>query len=913
MKALLPIKIRILLLFSIYSLLTVAQQNEIASKSAFAEKIYLQLDSKVYTTDKTIWFKAVVAQAASHAPTKLSGVLYAELIGPQRKVLEKKIIKLQDGIGNGFFDLKKEYIEGQYLVRGYTEWNKNFGDDFIAQENIQVFQYSEKERINPIGNITIIENKDSLRRITASFYPNLIDSTQKKELRIVVSLDKGKDSLTIRKNKDGQYRLNYVIPDSSSFVNLQMHTNNKLIFSKSITLNEDYADLQFFPESGELVDGLPAKIGFKAVDYSGKGKEVNGEIVNSHGKAVAAFKSNTLGMGSFRLNRVDSTETYVAKIASKSGVVWKYRLPAVAAKGNVISVTSDGNDIKILASSSYLKNDSVYLRVSCRGVVHFLVKNSLKKGSRLFSVLATQLPEGIIAITLLDNNAQPVAERLVFNERPEDRINISLSTNEATYLQRDPTELRIETTNNNGSPLKTNLSVLVMNKGEMGQIQDLRQNILSYFLLNSDLKGQIENPAYYFGNESNRQADLDNLLLTQGWRKYLYTKPFDRFDFQPEEALTISGSVGGMLAQKKMKSGIGLILANMGENPTVQTQNTDSLGRFKFYIVDEYGPNQKFLIQTTNKKGQQKDYTITLDEKIAPKLPVIQDNPIEKADSVVHKLVEKNVVRINIDNEFKLSSGDILLDEVVVKTYKITPQRQKVMEKWGTPKTVIEGEEIQKKEEKWSYGLYSVLLFNYGDKLNVFRTGAGYLYAFVNNEITLVVVDGIPVKYWDFPHIESIPTSEVKSFEIIEGAKDFMSLYLEVFPQASPIDAPAFGNLIAIYTYGGNGIYGVRPTIGLAKASIPVFSERKEFYSPKYENIKPEDWYKPDLRALVHWQPQLVTDSLGKAKTTFYNADNLGKMQVVVEAISENGKIGYQELFYDVKRNLKNSNPISHR
>jgi hypothetical protein len=275
--------------------------------------------------------------------------------------------------------------------------------------------------------------------------------------------------------------------------------------------------------------------------------------------------------------------------------------------------------------------------------------------------------------------------------------------------------------------------------------------------------------------------------------------------------------------------------------------------------------------------------------------------------------VEKNVARKNIDNEFKLSSGDILLDEVVVKTYKITPQRQKVMEKWGSPKTVIEGEEIQKKEEKWSYGLYSVLLFNYGDKLNVFRTGAGYLYAFVNNEITLVVVDGIPVKYWDFPHIESIPPSEVKSFEIIEGAKDFLNLYLEVFPQASAVDAPAFGNVIAIYTYGGNGIYGIRQTVGLAKASIPVFSERKEFYSPKYENLQPDDWYKPDLRALVHWQPQLITDSLGKAKAKFYNADNLGKMQVVVEAISENGKIGYREIFYDVKRNPKNYNQMSNR
>jgi hypothetical protein len=136
---------------------------------------------------------------------------------------------------------------------------------------------------------------------------------------------------------------------------------------------------------------------------------------------------------------------------------------------------------------------------------------------------------------------------------------------------------------------------------------------------------------------------------------------------------------------------------------------------------------------------------------------------------------------------------------------------------------------------------------------------------------------------------------------------------LEVFPQVSPDDAPAFGNVIAIYTHAGKGLFGIKPTVGIAKASVPVFSERKEFYSPKYENLQPGDWYKPDLRALVHWQPQIETDKEGKAKTLFYNADNTGKMQVVVEAISKNGQIGYKQIFYDVMRNPQNNNQMSTR
>jgi hypothetical protein len=259
------------------------------------------LDSKIYTTDQTIWFKAIVASASAHIPTKLSGVLYMDLIGPQEKVIEKKIIKLKDGIGNGFFDLKPEYIEGQYLVRAYTAWNKNFEDDFIFKEYIQVFQTSEKAKINPISNITIIDTPDSLLRLNASFDPAQIDSLHKKDLGLIISLDKKKDTLTIRKNRDGKYLLDYVVPNDCNFVNLQMQTSNNFTCSKTVVLDEDYLDLQFFPESGELVHGLPAKVGLKAIGYDGKGKVVEGEIFNRQRKVVATFKSNQFWMGCFCL------------------------------------------------------------------------------------------------------------------------------------------------------------------------------------------------------------------------------------------------------------------------------------------------------------------------------------------------------------------------------------------------------------------------------------------------------------------------------------------------------------------------------------------------------------------------------------------------------------------------------------
>jgi hypothetical protein len=883
-----------------------SQENHIYSYGPDPEKIYLQLDGKVYTTDKTIWFKSIVTRANDHNLTKLSGILYVELIDPNEKIIEKKSIKLENGIGNGFFDLNQSYSEGIYLIRAYTEWNKNFGSDFFFKEYIQVFAPSAKVKADPISNITLIEKENNERRLTASFDPLEIDSLHRKDLTLFLTVDDKKDTLSIKKNDNNKYLLDYAVPGNSQFVTLKMQTKNLLSYTKTVALNEDRLDLQFFPESGELVNGLQSKVGFKAVDYNGKGKNVEGDIINGKGEVITSFKSNQLGMGSFILTDLDKNTTYSARLKSQSdGKISNiYPLPEVALQGNVLSVVKNGNEIFFTAYSNYLKNDSIYIRTSCRGLVYYDIRGKLQEGILRSVLPADSLPDGIIAFTMMDNLMHPVAERLYFNERPGKRVNIAISTDKNSYTQRELTKLDIKTTNNNGEPVTASLSLLVLNKEQMGQIQSMRQNILSYFLLSSDLKGEIENPGFYFNEDNNGYNDLDALLLTQGWRKYLYTKPVDKISFQPETKLTVSGSVIGILFQKKKSA--ELTLMTFGQHKSVQTRTTDSLGRFKFNINDEYGQNLNILIQSANNVGKNKNYTIVLDKKESPAVSFNHIISVGKVDSVIRRLVEKNIDRKKVEDTYRLSDG-ILLGEVKVEAYKMTPNRKKVLEEYGKPNLVISGETIQKKEEKWSYGLYSVLMSKFPDKVHVFRIDDGELIAEVrSSEPSLVVIDGIPVNHNDYELIPNIPPSEVSSFEIIKDSKNFFKLYFEFYPEADPMTAPTHGDVIAIYTYAGSGIYGALKPVGIIQAAVPVFSAPREFYAPKYEKLQANDWYKPDLRALIHWEPKVTVDSLGKASATFYNADKTGEMEVVVEAISKDGKIGYQELYYNVKeRSLK--------
>lgn len=873
------------------------ENNVIISNASFAEKIYLQLDRKVYTNGDTVWFKCIISNVSEHTPSVLSGVLYVELIGADKAILQKKLIKIENGIGQGNFDLDKKIPKGNYLIRAYTQWDQNFDTDFIFEEYIQVFT-NESQNSEPIQNIKLIKEEAGNDHLEVLFNPQVIDSLQKNKLTIYLTVDDKKDSLVIKKGKNNKYSLGYDIKKESQFATLKMETENEKTFTKTVVLNKEYIDLQFFPESGQLVHGLTSKVAFKALDANGKGKVVEGDIIDEKETIITSFKSNSLGMGMFFIANADSTKNYYARVKS---TYLKYALPKIAATGTILSVNKQGDKVLVTALSNYLQNDSIYLRISFRGIELYEKKFNLNQGTYQSLISTTDIPEGIVAFTLLDHAKKPIVERLYFNEKPQSRIKIKLFTDKNTYGKRALTNLNIETTNEGGEPIKANASVLVINREELGSMQNLRQNILSYFLIDSELKGNIENPGYYFKNDTKNFNDLEALMLTQGWSNYNYSKPYRNLNIIPEKSLTVSGKVNSLFSDKKGKKDVELTLMTSGTFKSFYKQKTDSLGKFKFYLNDEYGKEIEILIQTANKSDKKISNSVILDQKISPSILFEHDKSIEQIDSIVAPFIKKSMKQKEIDEKFETQFGSILLNQVNISA-KMAPNKQKVTDRYGKPKTVISGKEILSKEKKWSYGLYSVLLFNYPDKVTIERTAEQYLQAIVNNMPTLVIIDGIPVQFVDYSLIPNISPSEVTSFEIIEYANGFAQLFCEVHPEISPCPplGLVWGNVISIYTHAGIGLLGAYKPKGLTKTAIPVFASTKEFYAPKYENIQADDWQHPDLRTLIHWQPILKTDDLGKATTSFYNTDNKGKTMVIVEAISDKGEIGYQELDYEI-------------
>ncbi len=879
------------------------QEEGVFSNALHAEKIYLQLSGTTFNTSETIWFKAIITDVLHHRPTKKSGVLHVELIDPlDNRIVDKSLLKISDGTSSGFFQMHSSYREGNYILRAYTEWNKNFGQNFISSIPITLYRV-EKADSKPYPIRDIVFTKDLTSNefsLSSTIVVKELDSLHKGDAILYINWKGGKDSILIEpKKKKPIINVQHKVPLNVSIINYQLKTNNE-VFTKSIVLDDEYGSLQFFPEGGSLVEGLQSVIGFKYLDYKGQGTEIKGTIQDENNTQIAQFKSNALGMGKVILIP-EAEHTYYGVLTTKNGNTFKYELPKAKKKGQVLSLIPKGLNKELRIWNKEKNRDSVFIKLFHRGKNLFYLKARFTNGMFSFKIVPENLPHGVIGLTVFDKNFSPVAERHFFNDLKEENLDIRLETNKDNYGVRDSVQVSIST-QQHGQSVPASVSVMAVDSSYFYGTNLKRNNIVSYFLLQSDIRGTLENPSYYFENEENL-AELDYLMLTQGWTNYKYKEKKKNRLISPERGLEIKGTVSSIDNPSKWKYKVNMLL--MGEPMEAYTIATDNTGYFRLALDDSYGLGRKFVIQpidVSNKRGKLK---IDINRNEAPGIFY----EIEKVIAPVDSIIEKKMIQ-KIEEDIRLDPfvlpNTVALDEVEVSDYRITPERAEMVELHGIPDVVIDNEELIKKQKKWTRGLYRWLLYNYPKDIRITRAqnGTRFELAFVYGAgWTYVVIDGIPVHERDYGLIGNIPVSAVKSAEIIRNTSTANKYHYQVFDCAPICPPPSFPAILAIYTYPGEGLSGAFPKTkrtNLINDTAPQFSPIREYYVPEYKNQEKIDWSISDRRTLLHWKPNIITNSNGKARTTLFNSDRKGKMVIICEGITSNGKIGYSELVYKV-------------
>ncbi|MGZ3891650.1 MAG: carboxypeptidase-like regulatory domain-containing protein, partial [Mucilaginibacter sp.] len=335
-----------------------------------AEKLYIQFDKPYYAAGDTIWLKAYLLNEPTYNLSARSGLLHIDLANDSNKVIKQYILPLKDGLAWGKISLDDKNVKpGNYVLRAYTQWMRNFGSDAFYYKNIIITGAD-----NWLVNENIGKGKGG---VDARLQFTGLDKTPvaNKVLQLQVKAD-SKRVYAQNMTTDAAGRLNtsFSLPEKASGVSLIAEDKaggRKAIIPVSID-REMNIDLQLLPEGGQLAAGFNSRVGFKAVTSDGKGIAVSGIITDQNQKQVAAFKSLHNGMGSFEL-LPEKGAIYTAKLTLPDGSVKSHPLPGVKASGTVLQVknlSGDSLQVNIAATDSLVRaGNSYFLLAKARGVI----------------------------------------------------------------------------------------------------------------------------------------------------------------------------------------------------------------------------------------------------------------------------------------------------------------------------------------------------------------------------------------------------------------------------------------------------------------------------------------------------------------------------------------------------------------
>ena len=333
----------------------------------------------------------------------------------------------------------------------------------------------------------------------------------------------------------GRYKLR-------AYTNYMRNYGDQLFFSKEIAVInsadpgkipdrvkyvENNIQVSFFPEGGSLIDNVSSIVAFKAVNYLGKGCDVSGKIFSSAGELVTTFKSRHLGMGTFFLRPLPGLR-YYSTIRGDDSIDIKTELPASFPAGVTFNaLVNQNNELLITTKTNpetlaLVSDHDLLLSFSIRQEILKTIPIKIKSPVTSFVIPTDNLPDGILMLTLSTLKDLPLSERLVYVER-EPPLKIQIETDKRLYTKREPVTVKISLSEDSISEREGNVSLAVVDETFTNNESEFPRTISSWFLLESDVRGFIEDPSYYFDlSNPYRLSDLDLLLRTQGWRDFAW-------------------------------------------------------------------------------------------------------------------------------------------------------------------------------------------------------------------------------------------------------------------------------------------------------------------------------------------------------------------------------------------------------
>ncbi|MCX6317618.1 MAG: hypothetical protein NTW29_10025 [Bacteroidetes bacterium] len=687
--------------------------------------------------------------------------------------------------------------------------------------------------------------------------------------------------------------------------------------------------LRFFPEGGALTADILSAIAFAATDGTGKPAAISGIIKTDDTVTVTTIQTTHEGIGKFQF-KPRPGKIYTA-VVTRNGLTSYFPLPEAAPSGTGLRVENEKGG-KAFTISRSRKDKERFAKVRLVAQMNNrIVYDTEIEFDNYFQVkghlLTDSMPSGILHFTLFDENNLPLAERLSFVNNGEylSKGRIEIIKNGTGKREENILEIKFD------DAMQRSLSVSVTDPSVSSFTG--KENMVSSFLLTSDLRGTIYNPSWYFqeGNDSLVVTALDNLMLTHGWSRFSWKKilagEFPERKIQDPYLIEIPGIVKDSKTKEPQKGGR---ISFFVESEDSATQHfdipVDNNGRFTVDSLLIRGKSKVFF-GYTNQQGAEKNADLSLfthptDSTIAT-LTINKEAAAEQTN-LYAGLYNDPAIAIRVPEKKSKLEETKDLDPVIVKAKEYKRPIDEVNAKYTSGVFTSMGRSnfdfINQPENNRSLSVYDFarrsirqITEQGGEFVNqrnfdLFDSpnAAQQIQLDKNKDTTRLANAGNPNGDDDFfkpeytkgkHFVVGIYLNEspafigiLKTIRMDEVA--LIKFYEPGFIGSGATESP--GGVLSVYTRKYEAPKG-EVLEKLDNTSYNGYALVKEFYSPDYATAATTGT-PADTRTTLYWNPELYTGSdTNTVQLKFYNNDISKRFKVIIEGFDNKGHLVHIE------------------
>lgn len=234
-----------------------------------AERVIMFTDRTLYIAGEKIFFAAFLQSGIETNPTESSRILYCELISPAgNKIVNDKFL-IKDSFSTGDLKIPEDIITGNYYLRAYTRYMRNWGPYAYYYSRIKIVN-AKRSEVQALVTDTVLSGKFSMEGSSAKYPGPFHFSTDKSQYyrrdTIILSIGCNEDISSSWKGLSLS-----VVPEYSESAEIIHHPFNQLSADKLFF----YSETRGLSVTGKITDSETGNIVTRPVNLSiiGRGRD----------------------------------------------------------------------------------------------------------------------------------------------------------------------------------------------------------------------------------------------------------------------------------------------------------------------------------------------------------------------------------------------------------------------------------------------------------------------------------------------------------------------------------------------------------------------------------------------------------------------------------------------------------------